>query len=490
MLPLVEFRVLDHNAVGMGVSLAQLMERAGEVVAQSVLERWKTPGETVIWCGPGNNGGDGLVAARHLTEAGWRVTVVMMGCEDPKDLKTELARTVYDQMPPSVKRIFWSTGPPPEGLAETMEKATVAIDALLGSGLVGRLREPYSTAVWMLNEGGSPVVSVDVPTGLGAEPIVRPQLTITFAEAKVGMTPKNSGEIVEVDIGFPEEARKRCGPGEAQLWPRPDPQAHKGDHGRVVIVGGGPYTGAPILAGLGAYRAGADLVYLLVPENVAEAAKAYLPEFIVQPLEGDHLAPSHGDTIQTYAQMAETVVLGPGLGRAPETQEAVRELVGRLPGRLVVDADGLFALAGEPGAMGARAELFDGSTDRLLLTPHGGELERLGCERTPEALMAYCQKARATVLAKGPVDLITDGEYIKENHTGNPRMAVGGTGDVLAGCVGALWARGLSGYQAARLGAYLVGSAGDLALDELGWGYLASEVADLIPLALELALTV
>lgn len=490
MLPLVEFRVLDHNAVAIGISLARLMERAGEAVARGIVERWSTPGQALVFCGPGNNGGDGLVVARLLVGLGWGVTVVLVASAGSGELRTELARSVYERLPREVSRLFWGQGPPPREVEDGLQRATIAVDALLGSGLAGRLREPFATAVNLLNDSCKPVVSVDVPTGLGAEPIVRPVLTVTFAEAKEGMDPDNSGEIVEADIGFPHEAHDRCGPGEAQLWPRPDPGARKGDHGRVVIIGGGPYAGAPILAGLGAFRSGADLVYLLVPENVAEAAKAHMPEFIVQPLEGDHLAHHHMDIIGTYDEMADAVVLGPGLGRAPETREAVLELIQRLKSPLVVDADALFALGGDLGTLDSRARAHARPSDLTILTPHRGELERIGGQRTATGLKAFANEVRATVLAKGPVDLITDGEYLKENHSGNPRMAAGGTGDVLAGCVGALKARGLSGYQAARLGAYLVGSAGDLALEELGWGYLASEVAHRIPGALRLALSV
>ena len=493
MLPLVEFRVLDHNAVGLGISLANLMERAGMAVSQEVLKRWTVPGHANIFCGPGNNGGDGLVAARLLVEAGWQVTVVLVGVADPGNLKTELTRTVYDQLPSMVERIFWRDGAPPEKMLKGLDKATLAIDALLGSGLLGQLREPFAAVVMLLNECGRPVVSVDIPTGLGAEPTLLPQLTITIAEAKVGMTAANSGEIVEVDIGFPDEARTRCGPGEAQLWSLPDPQAHKGDHGRVVIIGGGPYSGAPILAGLGAYRTGADLVYLLVPGNVADIARSFLPEFIVQSLPGDFLSSQHLDIIPTYLQMADAVVLGPGLGRAPATIEAVHDLFAQVAQPLVMDADALFALSGEGSLWKRRAHSLSHDikgADNTIITPHAEELRRLGPKREPEALKAYSREVQATILAKGPIDLITDGEHIKENHTGNPRMAVGGTGDVLAGCVGALRAKGLSGYQAARLGVYLVGSAGDLALEELGWGFMASEVADRIPKALELALKV
>jgi len=344
-----------------------------------------------------------------------------------------------------------------------------------------------------LNQSRRTILSVDVPTGLGVRPMIRPALTVTFAEAKVGMTEENSGRMIEVDIGFPDEARDRCGPGEARLLPRPDPAAHKGYHGRVVIIGGGPYTGAPILAGLGAYRAGADLVYLLVPENVAGIARAYMPEFIVQALPGPYLQPAHVETIKRFCrhQRANAMVLGPGSGRETDTGLAVCELLGTEKTPVVLDADGLY-FDTNASPLSTRAERFDGNgSDLTILTPHEKELEHLGCARRDAKLVLEAAKTfQTTILAKGPVDLVTDGKYIKENHTGNPRMAVGGTGDVLAGCVGALRARGLSGYQAARLGAYLVGRAGDLALEELGWGFLASEVANRIPRALELALKV
>lgn len=493
MLPLVEFRVLDHNAVGMGISLAQLMERAGKAVAQEILERWPEGKQVVILCGPGNNGGDGIVAARHLHAAGREPIVIFVGCENHSDIKTELSREMLGRLPGSVPCHYWPSSELEPAGTEALENAQVIVDAMLGSGLKGELRSPYKEAVKALELNKTPILSVDVPTGLATAPTVKPDATVTFAEAKVGMTPENSGDIREVDIGFPREARTRCGPGEAQLWPREDQKAHKGSHGKVVIVGGGPYTGAPILAGLAAYRSGADLVYLLCPERAAQAAMAYMPEFIVQPLDGEYITVGHLETIRQFTNLADVVVLGPGVGRNPETQDAIGRLITTIDRPLVIDADALYTLAGRTKLLTSRASMLRDYPDRCqmtLLTPHRGELKRLGLNLEKSVLMKYAKNNHVTLLAKGPVDIITDGEYLKENHVGNPRMAVGGTGDVLAGCLGALRARGLGGYEAARLSAYLVGAAGDLALEDLGRGFLPSEVADLIPIALELALQV
>ena len=463
MLPLVEFRVLDHNAIALGIDLGELMENAGKAVADTLRERFPEAQRIVVACGSGNNGGDGLVIARLLTEAGLDVKVVLAG-----EPRSEIAQQARARWGGEVH--------PPQALAKLLAEAEMSIDALLGSGLQGGLREPYGSMAVALNEG-PPVLAVDVPSGLGLPDAVQPQLTVTFHALKEGMSETSCGEIIVADIGFPPEAEICTGPGELQLLPPTDVTARKGQNGVVAFVGGGPYTGAPSLAAMGAYRMGADLVPMYVPESAASVVARHAPELIVHSLPGDHFAPEHVATVLEAEAKADVLLVGPGLGRDSETVAAVNALLREWCKPRVIDADALFGL--QPAA-----------AQDALLTPHAGELARLakaagidvgGREAT---VTAVARAYGATVLAKGPEDIISDGSCTRRNRTGHPRLAVGGTGDVLAGMCAAALARGLTGFQAARLAAWLLGTAGERAAELHGAGFLATEVAAQVPLVM------
>ena len=465
MLPLVEFRVLDHNAIALGIDLGELMENAGQAVADTLRERFPDKRRIVVACGSGNNGGDGLVIARLLTEAGLDVKVVLAG-----EPRSEIAQQARARWGGEVH--------PPQALAKLLAEAEMSIDALLGSGLQGGLREPYGSMAAALNEG-PPVLAVDVPSGLGLPEAVQPQLTVTFHALKEGMSETSCGEIIVADIGFPPEAEICTGPGELQLLPPTDATARKGQNGVVAFVGGGPYTGAPSLAAMGAYRMGADLVPMYVPESAASVVARHAPELIVHSLPGDHFAPEHVATVLEAEAKADVLLVGPGLGRHSDTIAAVDKLLRKWQKPCVVDADGLFRLEPE-AAQGA------------LLTPHAGELARLakatditsGDDEREAIVREIALAYSATVLAKGPEDIITDGTHTRCNRTGHPRLAVGGTGDVLAGMCAAAMARGLTGFQAGRVAAWLLGTAGERAAKVHGAGFLATEVAAQVPLVI------
>ena len=367
---------------------------------------------------------------------------------------------------------------PPQALAKLLSGADVAVDALLGSGLRGELREPYGEMVAALN-GGPPVMAMDVPSGLGLPGAVVPKLTVTFHALKKGMDAASCGEIIVTDIGFSPEAERYTGPGELQLLPPVDASARKGQNGVVVFVGGGPYTGAPSLAAMGAYRMGADLVPMFVPESAASIVARHAPELIVHSLPGDHFTPEHIATVLEAEAKADVLLVGPGLGRHPETVAGVDALLRTWHKPCVVDADGLFKLQPE-------------AVQGALLTPHAGELARLAKAASIEAVendrevmvMAIAYAYGCTLLAKGPEDIITDGTQTRYNRTGHPRLAVGGTGDVLAGMCAAAMARGLTGFQAARVAAWLLGIAGERAAEVHGAGFLATEVAAQVPLVI------
>ncbi len=460
MLPFEEVSVLDRNAQYIGVPTSQLMENAGRAVADEVMKRYVLKHKRVlVLCGTGRNGGDGFVAARYLRVHS-DVTVVLLGEE--KDLSSDLVRLNYSKIRGKVRTLV-----SPTNLGEVISGSDIVIDAMLGVGIKGKLREPYASAVKKLNASRKQVVSIDVPTGLGTETMVRPAMTVTFHELKEGMEGAKCGKVVVADIGIPKEAEIYVGPGELCYIPRPQPGSRKGDNGRLVVVGGGPYTGAPAFSALAAYRVGADLVRILTPSTAAEVISSYSPTFIVQPLAGQTLSPAHVEDVASALNDCDAVAIGPGLGAAPETLAAVVDILSKCQRPVVLDADAIRAVGQNRRPL---------KPLRGVITPHAGEFELLTGDRLPDdmegrarAVKSWAKRLDMTILLKGRVDVISDGTHVKLNRTGNPGMTVGGTGDVLTGIVGALLARGLSPYNAARAAALINGYSGDIAFAELGY---------------------
>jgi NAD(P)H-hydrate epimerase len=245
----------------------------------------------------------------------------------------------------------------------------------------------------------------------------------------------------------------------------------------VLVIGGGPYYGAPALAAQAAQRCGIDLAYLAVPEKVADSVAAHSMNFIIRSLEGDIISMDHVPQIQRDFRRSKAIVLGPGMGKSSD--EAVLEIIKESPIPIIVDADALKALDGNE-------KYLKGKT--IVLTPHGGEFRHLTTERPradvedrSEQVKYWARRYHSTILLKGPVDVISDGKKVKRNLTGNEAMSTGGTGDVLAGLVGAFLAKGMRPFDAARVGAYVNGKAGDLARAKLGQSMTATDVLNAVP---------
>jgi NAD(P)H-hydrate epimerase len=490
-----EAKVLDANAAALGLKPETMMERAGAAVAEAVLRHMRGKGKTVaVVCGTGNNGGDGFVAARKLARDA-RVKVVLvrkelyiisstmrMGREASGGaFDVEFVKTKKEMRDPAARRNFSLLhGLVPIYSWEDYDgECDIIVDALLGVGLSGEVKEPYLGCIKDLNAQGRPIVSVDVPSGLGTRTAIRPRLTVTFHAKKEGMDERNSGRIIVADIGIPPEA-ERIGPGDLKiLYPRPAKGSRKGQNGRVLVVGGGPYAGAPALAALAALRAGADLAVLAAPEPAAQVIASFSPNLIVRPLRGGLLKPSGVKDVLDLAAESDAVLVGPGAGRASETLEALASLVAECPKPIVVDADGLHALGKSHGLLAGR---------RGILTPHAGEFALLTGKAPPDETRARGKAAAKlskstgfSVILKGPVDVVSDGEMVKECHGGNDGMTVGGTGDVLAGLCAGLLAKGAEPFEAARVAAYVSGAAGDLAFAEKSYGLVATDVLDCVP---------
>jgi len=373
---------------------------------------------------------------------------------------------------------------------------------MLGIGLSGDLREPYKTIVKKINSlKNKTIVSVDIATGFGTKTAIEPDYTITFHDQKYGMNKKNSGEIMVADIGIPKKAVEYVGPGELKVYyPRPKKESHKGDNGRLLVVGGGPYYGAPALSSFAAQRTGIDLVYVATPKKVAKAITSYSPlliksvrlakevaklspTLIVKELrDKDILVLADVEVIKNLIKKTDALLIGPGLGDAPDSQKAVKEIIElfvKSQKPIVIDADAI-------KIVGKNHNIIKNS--KTVLTPHSGEFNELtgvklsnNLDERKKRVKEWAKKLGVTIVLKGPIDIISNGIETKLNDIHNEAMTVGGTGDVLAGIIGALLSKGIEPFNAARIGIFVNGEAGNFAFKKRSYGLVATDVIDEIP---------
>ena len=469
MLPVVtpeEMGAADRATIDAGTPQAVLMERAGRAVARATLRKLggSYGRHVVVVCGRGNNGGDGLVAARALWRAGARVSVFSLADGfDPGD----------------AQRAF--------------NRADVFVDAMYGTGFRGELDGDAAWAALAFARSGAPVVAVDIPSGVdGATgavrgPVVQAVTTVVFAARKPAhcFEPGRSrcGTVEVVDIGVdvgPRSVNVTTREAVAGWLGRPKADAHKWNAAVMVVGGSAGMTGAPQLVARAAMRAGAGMTWCYVPGHEA-AARASGTEGISRALPATPdgaLAAEAGAEVVEAVDRFGALVIGPGLGTAEETVTAIGEIVRGVEVAIVVDADGLNALAEDDTPLEARRT----ACRPTVLTPHGGEYKRLMGEPVGDdrlaAVRGLVAKTGAVVVLKGPGTVVAapDGR-IAVNPTGGPELATAGTGDVLSGIVGAFLARGLEPFEAATAAVFVHGLAGD----RLGAGMLASDLPGALP---------
>ncbi len=481
-------RILELNVKYFGISGLQLMENAGKNVASIISSRFK-PEETkvAVFCGLGGNGGDGFVAARHLVCLGFKVEVFLAGkasqiTDENASKNWEALTSLRNSV--SLHEIYDSS-------LLTEVKADILIDALLGTGLKGPPKPPILNLIKIINKTNGFKVAVDIPSGVNSDTgevlgeAVKADLTVTFHKVKIGLTEakENTGELIVGNIGIPQEIECFVGPGDvAAIMSQRDPESHKGDFGRLLIVGGNEtYTGAPAFVALAALRAGVDLAFVAAPRETAYTISSMSPDIITLKLDGEYLNKENLSVIRRNLEKATAAVIGPGLGLQKETQETIKEILKIVENKkipLLLDADALKAFADFK-------RRFETS---VVLTPHLGEYEMLAGEKLPQtveervnSVKHVAQELNAVILLKSHVDIITDGSDVKFNFTGNPGMTVGGTGDVLSGIIGALLARNVTPFEAAAAGAFINGAAGDFVKAEKGYHMVASDLLDWIP---------
>jgi ADP-dependent NAD(P)H-hydrate dehydratase / NAD(P)H-hydrate epimerase len=468
----LDMAVMEANALALGLSIDALMENAGRAVAEEAAAHASPGGRIVILTGVGNNGGDGTCAAFYLGQWGFQPEIWLV--RPPSEIRGASALRCWDRARPRCTTQIGVPGP------DSLRGASLLVDALLGSGQHGELRSPYRETVEAANRSGIPTLAVDLPTGLGTQTAIRPEWTVALTLRKHGTSPESSGAITVRDIGIPLEARTETGPGEFLRFPH-RPGDPTGRRGRVLVIAGGPFSGAPALAALAAMRSGAERATVATPAPAADAIRALSPDLIVRTVGEGVFASADVERLRAVlvASPVDAIVLGMGVGRDPDTLAAMREFLRSVRGTrpMVVDADALGAIDRVPGGAG-----------HTVATPNGQEYKHVfGAElaRTPEEQLAGAHRKAlewgVTLLAKGESDLITDGRHGVINRHHHPAASVSGVGDLLAGVVGGLMAQGLAPMDAARLGAYWIGDAGQRAAETHGFSTIATDVLDALP---------
>ena len=484
-----------------GISGLALMENAGAAVARHafrVASHASRRPSVCVFAGRGNNGGDGFVAARHLGGFGASVRVFLLG--EISQIAGDARANLDAMMKSGINAVSLSQENTWNAARESLEACDVVIDAVLGTGARGAPSSDAERAVLLMNESGVPIVAVDVPSGAdaltGATPgaCVRAHTTVTLALAKTGLLayPAASyvGCLIVDGIGMPaalaessEIKTRLTAPDEVRAaLPVRRPDAHKGDFGRVCVVAGSPgMSGAASMAAMGALRAGAGLVHLIVPSDIGVEVSARHAEIMV------HSAPDlSARTVLEMTEACDAVVVGPGLSTSGRTSTIVDALIAECRAPMVLDADALNVLTG-------RAEALQQAQAPVIITPHPGELGRLfgaSADEINRDRLGWARRAAsetgASVALKGARTVIADrsGEaYV--NPTGNPGMATAGMGDVLSGVVASMCAQGLDTTAAGYCAAYIHGLAGDFVARERGGdGMIARDVLERLPEAL------
>lgn len=504
-----EMQEMDRRAaVEFGIPSLLLMENAGAETVREILAAFPGIGglRVLVLCGRGNNGGDGFVIARRLLGRGISVRTVLLARRDAVQGDARINLEILEKLgAPPVE--IPEPGDLP-GLRACLASAEVVVDAIVGTGSRGPARGFLADAIDAVNRSGRPVVAVDIPSGLGADRAeasgvaVRATLTVTFAAPKRSLilfpAAAHAGRVRVVDIGIPRTLLAGGAMGVGLLetadvqgaFPARDPAAHKGSFGHVLVIAGSVgKTGAAALTALGAQRIGAGLVTLAAPASLNDILEVKLTEVMTVPVPETEARTVDLAALEPLLRLAEgkdAVAIGPGLGMHPATQALVRGLVTRLRIPVVLDADGLNALAGA-------TECLRDAAGPLVLTPHPGECARLLgvsaatllAERIPVVQKTAADWHLSLVLKMARTLVGDPAGGVAIVPTGNPGMATGGTGDVLTGVIAGLIAQGAAPPLAARAGAYVHGLAGDLAAGRLGpEAMLAGDLLDALPEAI------
>lgn len=492
-----QMRELDRRAIQeVGIPGILLMENAGRGAAELIRERYgPRPRKVAVLCGRGNNGGDGLVIARHLRNWGWDVRVYLFAPKGEVTGDAKVNLDIWIRMGGEVVEVLGDGAIP--SLREDLALREVLVDALLGTGLKDEVKGLMRQAIELVNSLGKPVVAVDIPSGLHATTgkvlgaAVRADLTVTFGLPKVGQVVHPGADLVGdlrvVDISIPkgliEEAdldHVLLDPEEltlAPLGPRPK-DVHKGNYGHLLLVAGSTgKTGACAMAAEAALRVGTGLVTAAVPGSLNPILEVKLTEVMTEPLpdEGGFFSPEALPKALELLGGKSAIAIGPGMGQGAGARALVREIVRAARVPMVIDADGINCLVGA-------LEVLKEKGAPVILTPHPGEMARL-LGTTPKEVQgdrigvarSFAREHDVILVLKGARTVVAEPSgKVFINPTGNPGMASGGMGDILTGMIGGFLAQGMDPIEAAKLGVYLHGLSGDMAREDLGEPYLSA----------------
>jgi len=502
-----QIKNIDRRAIrAFGIPGMVLMENAAAAV-MTAMEKFFDGLQGVrvgVICGKGNNGGDGLALARRLRISGVPVRVALLASFGALKGEAKANLSILRKMDVEIVQNASSLS-----LADIVGWSDVLVDALLGVGLSSPLKGTYAQAVAMINSSGRPVVAIDMPTGIDADTggimgaAIKADLTVAMTFLKRGHVlypgAEYAGTVRVAELGIPAEVAEKENIS-VSLLDRGSIQgvissrlsdAHKGDFGHLMVVAGSPgKAGAAIMAARGALRTGAGLVSVATPNNIVPIIQSQVVEAMAVPsaesIEGTLGIGSAEELLKAMGKMSAAAI-GPGLSTHYETVQAVRNLIQRLTIPSVIDADGLNALVGF-------LDILKRVNASIILTPHPGEMGRLlgissdDVQRDRIAIAtAFARKHRVTVVLKGAATVVaTPYGWVFVNSTGNPGMASGGTGDVLTGMIGSFLAQGYTASQAACLGVYVHGRAGDLAAEEKGEAsMIAGDLIEKLPEAIK-----
>ncbi len=430
MIELDESKRLDINYLEAHGDLYPLMKNAGKAVYETIKDFYGGGRNILFICGPGNNGGDGFIAAALLGLEN-RVRIVLL--TGGKAKVGEMSEKAMSE----IKNASIIKNPAKNVIQEHIKWSDIIVDSLLGTGLRRDLSGEYASAVEIINKSGKPVISVDIPTGFGNALQIRPKMTVTFTDTKEGMTPENSGEIVIRSIGIEKALIENAGAGEIAFFPEYEKDTHKGMNGRLLMIAGWAYHGSGIIASRAAMAALPDLVNVVVPENKYTTFTSSLHEQVVHTYSKSVLT--------SILENATGAVIGPGMGYSALSKE-IMNTVAKSGVNIVLDAEAI-RMAGE-----GDIEIRKG----MVFTPHSTEFKLLtGMEPGRENAEKFAHDRNCVILLKGTTDIITTGENTILSHGGSPRMAMGGTGDILAGLTGGFISRGMSPFRSAVLASFI-----------------------------------
>lgn len=505
-----QMKDIDSTAINdFGIPGVVLMENAALGVVEEAV---KTLGDLsfksiVIFCGKGNNGGDGFAIARHLYNKGANVIVILLDSKEKVKGDALINLDIIEKL--DIKIVEAKDESYLEGIAATLYLCDLVIDAIFGTGIKGKIKGIAKDIIKIINSSGSYTISVDIPSGVNGDTgqicdvCVKADKTVTFALPKVGLLSYPGadyvGELIVADISIPNTVveSKNISVNIIEpdyiksIIPVRESQTNKGDYGKLFIIAGSVgMTGAAVLTSQSALRTGSGLVTVGIPQSLNNIIEAKLTEVMSYPLkdEGGILSLECMDSLLSKINSSDVIAFGPGLSNTNSIEKILLELIKKCKKTIVIDADGINVLA-------KNINVLKENECNIILTPHPGEMSRLtGLDieyiqnNRIKTTIQFAKEYNTTILLKGAKTVIANPEgevYI--NTTGNPGMATGGMGDVLTGIIASLCGQGLDNFQAAVSGAFIHGYAGDIASEEKGMhGLTAVDTIDNIPKVLKI----